>query len=653
MPYEIRFDIAGLIITLILLYVFFTYKHFPTWRSKIFLYLALDILLSVSLNIVTCYTNFYWKHGMIFWNNILNVVHILFVNLIPLLYFIYIFALTHLESDFTPKVKLIIVIPAVYEFISIVTSPITHFVMYFDGSDNYCHGIGMTILYAIGIYFMLLGLFMIVRSKIKIDWGKKSVAIFYTAATLITTIIQYRNPHLLLIGFACAISLFLTYLTIQNPLTFIDQNTGTYNRAAFNEIISSKIDSTKPYALVILQMNNLDKLKELFGTENAYHILRQFTKGICSHCNNSMLFHLFGNCYIYICKNEAEAQTKANSILSFLQESFFVEAEYNAVTKIEYPLATYVYLIKDTRSWCSGERTNQHLVLDNIIGTIEYALESNTSQDTTTVHIIGKDVFSKFQQKMLIQKTVHEAMENDSFEVFLQPIYDLQSHTFTSAESLLRLKGSDGTYITPSQFIPEAERTGDILKIGDISIKKTCEFILKTDLLNHGITKVNINLSMIQCMQEGIVGHITNILDSYSIPKDCIRFEITESMVVKDEFRLEAMIKRMQAYGIQFALDDYGTGYSNTSRIMHFPFTEIKFDKSMIDALPYDTASNISLKHLFSMIKERGMIILAEGVETKELARLLENLGCNFIQGFYYAKPMSYETFVAFMNHCA
>lgn len=653
MPYEIRFDIAGVIITLILLYVYFTYKHFPTWRSKIFLYLALDVLISVLLNIVTCYTNFYWKHDMLIWKNILNVVHIIFVNLIPLLYFIYIFALTHLESDFTSKFKIIIIIPIIYELFSISTSPLTHYVMYFDESGNYCHGIGMTILYAISIYFMLLGLFMIICSKIKIDWGKKSVAIFYTAATLITTIIQYRNPHLLLICFACSISLFLTYLTIQNPLTFIDQNTDTYNRAAFNEIISSKIDSTKPYALVILQMKNLDKLKELFGIENGYYIVRQFTKGIRSQCNDSMLFHLFGNCYIYICKNETEAQTKANSILSFLQKSFFVEAEYNAVTKIEYPLATYVYLIKDIRSWYSGEKTNQHLVLDNIIGTIQYAVETNTSQDTTTVHVIGKDEFSKYQHKMLIQKAVHEAMENDTFEVFLQPIYDLQSHTFTSAESLLRLKDADGTYITPSQFIPEAERTGDILKIGDISIKKTCEFILNTDLLNHGITKININLSMIQCMQEGIVGHIANILESYSIPKDCIRFEITESMVVKDESRLEEMIKRMQAYGIQFALDDYGTGYSNTSRIMHFPFTEIKFDKSMIDALPHDTSSKISLKHLFSMIKERGMIVLAEGIETEELAVLLDNLGCNLIQGFYYAKPMSQEAFIAFLSHRA
>src|SRR5574344_251527 len=105
MPYEIRFDIAGIVVTLILLYVFFSYNHFPTWRSKIFLLLSLDILFSIVLNIVTCYTGYYWKSDMLLWNNVLSVIHIIAANLIPLFYVTYIFSLTHTQENFTWKVK--------------------------------------------------------------------------------------------------------------------------------------------------------------------------------------------------------------------------------------------------------------------------------------------------------------------------------------------------------------------------------------------------------------------------------------------------------------------------------------------------------------------------------------------------------------------
>src|SRR5574344_1925313 len=616
MPYEIRFDIAGIIITLILLYVFFAYKHFPTWRSKIFIQLSLDILASLVLNIVTCYTGYYWKNDKILWNNLLSVIHIIAVNLIPLYYVTFIFSLTHSEQNFSWKVKTVLGVLTSYALLTIGTSPFTHFVMYFNENNEYCHGPGMTVLYIFSVGSMIIGLYMIIRSKIKLDFSKRSVAVFYTVATCTATIIQYFHPHLLLIGFSCTISLFLTYLTIQNPLAFLDLNAGTYNRNAFNELVSARIDSRKRYSLIMLNLSNVDKLKELFGIENGYYILRQYTKQICTVCNDSYLFHLFGNCYTFLCKSEEEFLKKENALLSFIQQTPLVDTGMHARNKIEYPLSTNISTIKIDHSWYTN--TNSPLSIDDVVDTMKYVISSDISKSTSTIHSIDPATFSNYKEKVIIQKAIRAAIDTNSFEVHLQPIYDLRTKTFTSAESLLRLKGLDESYIKPSLFIPEAERNGDILKIGDIALRKTCEYIQKTNLLSLGIQKININLSMLQCMQEGIVNHFITIIDHYNIPRDCIRFEITESMVAQDEARLEKMISEMTKFGITFALDDYGTGYSNTARIMHFQFTEIKFDKSIIDAFQEKTSYALSLKHLFSMGKERNMLVLAEGVETKE-----------------------------------
>jgi len=552
--------------------------------------------------------------------------------------------MTHARTNLSIRKKVLIVSVSIYEFVTILTSPFTKYVMYFDAAGSYKHGPGMTVLYIIGMFLVFAGLYQIIKYRKSLDIGQRSVSVFYSVATAVAAVVQYFHPFLLLTGFAIAVSLFLTYLNLQNPLEFVDSNTGACNRIAFKEIIFSKLDANQECSLVIVKITNTDSIKKQFGIENGYYMIRQYTKRLNEICRTRFIYHLFGCCYVLVCRNKKESFARIDAITNSARLAVETDTDLMHTNKLKYPVMAELFLLEDVLNL----KKMNHATIDDMIGLVQFAVTQTVNKNV--INYIDDAIIRQYHTKIMIQKTVQLAIENELFEVFLQPIFDLRSNKFVGAESLVRLKDSDGSYIPPLSFIPDAEKNGDIFKISDIVLKKTCEFINKSHLSEFGIHIVNINLSMMQCMQDGIVEHLVELIKNYNVPINMIQFEITETMIENDPDRLLKVMNDFDSYGIPVALDDFGTGYSNTSRLMHYHFAEVKFDKSLIDTAENDTGNLISLKYLMGMVKEAGMLVLAEGVESLDVLKKLESFGCDLIQGYYYAKPMPCSQFVEFIE---
>lgn len=396
--------------------------------------------------------------------------------------------------------------------------------------------------------------------------------------------------------------------------------------------------------MAVIHVKNSDSIRYMFGLDNGYNIIKKCIAKLLRECNQKLGFYIFEKTFIFIFKDMQEAQKKLQIIKKYKTTPLVIDNK-NHVTFIDtdcYLFETYDFLKN------GFDETSNKNSLDQIIDMFQFLVDR--IKDFDGVKFVDSDFISYYKENLRIQKIVDDAIINEGFEVFLQPIYDLKTKKFTGAESLIRLRDADGKMISPGMFIPEAEKNGKILELGDISIKKTCEFIRDGDLQNLGISKVNINLSMIQCMQDDIVNHLISLLDAYNIPKEMIRFEITETMTTANPEKLRNMMYELAKYGIEFALDDYGTGYSNTSRLLTFPFSEIKFDKSFVDSAVENTRNILLLKHLMTMVKDTNMIVLVEGIETKEMSDLIEKFEGDLIQGFYYAKPLPLDEFVDFIK---
>ena len=219
-----------------------------------------------------------------------------------------------------------------------------------------------------------------------------------------------------------------------------------------------------------------------------------------------------------------------------------------------------------------------------------------------------------------------------------------------SAEALIRLTDEKLGFVSPEEFIPIAERSGRILKIGEIVFESVCRFLSEGVITQYGIKYIEVNLSVVECMQSSLSEKLFHTMNQYHLDPSQINLEITETATAERIGMLVKNMTELHKNGITFSLDDYGTGYSNISYMMSLPFHIIKIDKSLLWSSMKNEKAMIALESIISMIRGMNMKILVEGVENEEMVELLKKLECHYLQGFYYSKPVPENEFIAFMS---
>ena len=212
-----------------------------------------------------------------------------------------------------------------------------------------------------------------------------------------------------------------------------------------------------------------------------------------------------------------------------------------------------------------------------------------------------------------------------------------------AAEALVRLRDENGKLIRPDLFISLAEQEGYIVRLGEQVLAKVCEFIRDNDMEALGVQWINVNLSPVQFMSHDIPARFTQILKDYGVNEQLIHLEITEQSMI-DFSLLRDQITGLHQHGFQFALDDYGSGYSNMTRVQQYPFTNIKIDMEVVRN--YCREKNMLLPALIQGFKKMNLSITAEGIETEEMADIMRDISCDYLQGYYFSRPVPMAEFV-------
>ena len=240
------------------------------------------------------------------------------------------------------------------------------------------------------------------------------------------------------------------------------------------------------------------------------------------------------------------------------------------------------------------------------------------------------------------------ALSNEGFEMHYQPILNIKTGKFESAEALIRLKGKNMP--GPDEFIKVAEQRGMITALGEIAFELVCRFIsLNQDALGD-VRQIAVNLSMGQILDRTTPLRFTRIMEKYNVSVDRIRLEITESLGGTDKKIIDANIKRLSDLGFKFSIDDYGTGYSSATYLSEFPFETLKIDKSILWKAMKDQVALSVLKYTINLIHELGHNVICEGIETAEMAALLKRLRCDYLQGYLYSRPLRPEDYLEFLS---
>ncbi len=521
-----------------------------------------------------------------------------------------------------------------------MSSPFTKFAFYFDGNGKYTHGFGMPILYLISETYIILAIVNTLVNKKKYQKKQKFIILYYTISATLTIIIQFFNPRLLITGFTSAVTFITAYFILLNPMEFMNASRNLYNLDAFNKVINLKKERANRFSIVTIYLPEALIMKTKFGAKDFHNIIDQYFKYVKHACPKIKIYKISASHYAFFCKNETEAYAHIDKIRNEPKDIFMNDSMNDRIS-----VTVNFLLFEDFSDFMKlfGKENTENFFAEFILYTRDRNLTVKAITPVTSL------ILNDYKRQIEINNCVKEAIKNKSFEIFMQPIYNIHERKFTGAEALIRLKGEDGKYISPLEFIPRAEKNGNIVSIGAIVIEKTFDFINKGKLSERGIKKVNINVSPMQFAQLDFATKLVNEMQNKNIPAQMVRLEITESSTVIDSIHLSQMMNELTTIGIDFALDDFGIGYSNTSRLLDFPFSEIKFDKSLIDSCQSKQGYSL-LKYLSIMFKENDKIILAEGVETKETMDIINTMNCDLIQGFYFARPMCFDDFIKFID---
>ena len=233
--------------------------------------------------------------------------------------------------------------------------------------------------------------------------------------------------------------------------------------------------------------------------------------------------------------------------------------------------------------------------------------------------------------------------------MYYQPLCNIKSAKFETAEALVRLNAEKYGLISPGLFIPYAEKIGKMLEIGNIILEKTIEFAGSERFKELDLEYVEINLSIKQLQDINLIKRINSLVEKYNAKKENINFELTETIAINGDKIVEDNIFNLAENGFKLSLDDFGVGYSNVARLFKLPFSLIKIDKMIIDQLEHNELHNV-FEELIKFITKSNLKVVAEGVETKEKAEIAKALNIDYIQGFYYSKPLPEKQFIDFLN---
>ncbi|GLQ30198.1 EAL domain-containing protein [Litoribrevibacter albus] len=284
---------------------------------------------------------------------------------------------------------------------------------------------------------------------------------------------------------------------------------------------------------------------------------------------------------------------------------------------------------------------------EDLMKNADLAMYHAKSEGKNNFQFFRDELNTKAHDRLLLENRIRTAIENEHFQLYYQPQIHLASGNVVGLEALIRWVDPDRGVISPAEFIPLAEDTGMIGRIGDWVIETACKDVQQMHLAGLEDIKVAVNVSAHQFRNgQHLCRVIQNALETHKLDPKYLSLELTESILIEDINETIQSLNDLKGLNITLAIDDFGTGYSSLSYLKTFPIDVLKIDQSFIRDILSDDSDKAIVTAIIAMAKQLDLNVLAEGVETMAHNDVLKEFGCDFAQGYYYCKPIPVETLI-------
>jgi len=404
-----------------------------------------------------------------------------------------------------------------------------------------------------------------------------------------------------------------------------DYLTGLPNRRDAMEHLESMIALRQALTLMLMDIDDFKEINDSDGHACGDAILAEFGRriSVLARTHDFYASRSGGDEFLIIAKTTDPGEI--DNLLTNITGTFESPVGYNGK---EYSIKTSIGIVSTN----SGEAKTREL-----IGNADLAMFSAKKSGKNGYAYFDSAMSTQFIQKKHIEAILSEACRSDGFTVVYQPQVDLATGTTHCFEALLRLKDST---LSPSQFIPVAEETDLILVIGRTITAKVIEQMVSWRNSGLSLRPVSINFSSKQLRDKEYVPYLKNLLDVNGIPPDLIEIEITESILLAHTENASKLFQAFTDIGVKLTLDDFGTGYSSINYLTYIPVRKIKLDKSFVDVY-LNEGKDAVIDNIIRLSHCLGLTITVEGIEKKEQCERLRDFSCDYIQGYYFSRPVA------------
>ncbi len=633
MDYIIEFEIAALCIEALLILIHALRRSYPGDADRIYVYMQYMALTSTVSNIASVFTLAYAGRIPVWINYTVNILYLLSYNLCAIIFLAYI-AIIAVPGRTKLLWRRVCFAAADLDALLILTTPATGWIIGFNGNE-YSHGPLFFALYVVALIVMGCAALLFFGCRKKFSRFQFFSVVVFIALTAAAVVVQAIYNRMLIQNFVISLFIMLIYISLQNPDSYMDHKTDCLNSAAFLVTADKYIENHMPFCAVAFTLEDFSFLNGIIGRNAAADIISDTSMYFMEAFGRDRVYPLGGSRYVVFLDEKCPFDAKS--------------AEKVIRAHFSEPYTKNSMVVSLTPFVCRLDYPEFPVSVSDIVDALDYGYRTLEKRRSATMVRLTENALTEKRRKEHIIRAIKRAIDTDGFEVYYQPLYDIEERRFATAEALVRLFDEKLGFISPEEFIPIAEKNGLVVKIGESVFKSVCRFLSNGNEKRFGIRYIEVNLSTVQCMQPNLARRFINIMKVHGIDPGLINFEITETAHSVSESVLRSNMETLLRAGASFSMDDYGTGFSTANYLISLPMKIVKIDKSILWSAMEDNDAMTVLGHTVSMLKALRKEIVVEGVENEEMKTLLTEMGVDYLQGYLFSKPLPEEKFKEFL----
>ena len=629
--YQFQFELCSLIILVSVTLHYASAKRFPTFTNKIFTVILLCAMLDLGLDIVGCITLENIATVPVWVNYLVNGLFYSMHTILTLLMCVYVLYLVGYSFK-KNKALLVVFVPAAIFLGILLINPFTGLVFSIGterGEQGFLLGPLHVLVYVCVVLYMIMLIIIVVVHSGKLTNKQVFTIMLFTIILTIAMSIQMRFPNLILTGTGITMAIILWDLSLQSPETMLDEETGAFNSHALQLFLDGELGRRQIHATVV-NVDGLSTFERGPGSLASKTLTRQVGEFFArARKRRNWFFRDANNRFWIISRNRAELESVAIRIAARFRKGWDVAG-------INVHLMAKVLV--------ASTNTHSKLSPAELVSIANDILDSeNVINDKIARLNIDSSLLAKYRRQQIIDESMRRSVKtNEGLYICFQPLVSSEGQKVNAAEVLLRYNDPSLGPIPPSEFIPVIEKRGLALFIDTFVVDQACRFLEA----HPEIDMLHVNLSATEFFHNP-VKRISDIVQKYNVDPKKICFEITESSAAKKPAILASFMNQMIEKGFSFALDDYGTGYSNVLQVLSMPFTVVKLDKILLSE---GQRSRSFLENTIRMFKELNLICVVEGIESREQVKMVTSLGGVWMQGFLFSPPLEEKEYLDYIS---